>query len=57
MKPVHRAIVFLQQARDILDEEANHTTFADRDRLYTIETAAGDIGGVLLDLEHLDGAP
>jgi hypothetical protein len=58
MKPIHRAIVFLQQARDILDDEARFTSRVDDgERLVAIEDAAEDIGSVLIELEQLDGAP
>jgi len=58
MKPVHRAIVFLQQARDIIDEEANYTSGVDDgERLIALEDAAHDIGTILCNLEQLDGAP
>jgi len=58
MKPVHRAIVFLQQARDIIDEEANYTIGADNgERLLELQNAAYDIGSILCNLEQLDGTP
>jgi len=58
MKPVHRAIVFLQQARDIIDEEAYYTSGVDDgERLIELQDAAHDMGAILHNLEQLDGAP
>lgn len=56
MKPTHRAIVFLQQARDIIDEEANNTSF-DSTRRDDLNDIADELGVLLHHLESMDGAP
>ena len=64
MKPIHRAIVFLQQARDIIDQEAHHTDPMElstgtkdctrRDDLNDVSDALGE---ALYNLEAMDGTP
>lgn len=57
MKPILRAIVFLRQARDILDQEARHLDKTNNAACEAIEDAVTDIESVLLALENLDGTP
>lgn len=57
MKPTHRAIVFLQQARDIIEEEAHHTGPENLDRKMDLQDISDDLGTVLYNLESMDGTP
>jgi len=57
MKPVHRAIVFLQQARDIIDQEAHHTDPFDGTRRDDLNDVSDELGTALYHLESMDGTP
>ena len=58
MKPIHRAIVFLQQARDIIDQEAQHTLMPlDWKRRDDLNDVAETLGESLYHLEAMDGTP
>jgi hypothetical protein len=57
MKPTHRAIVFLQQARDIIEDEAMHHAVENTNRIEALREYADAIGDVLVALEMLDGTP
>lgn len=56
MKPTHRAIVFLQQARDIIDQEAHMTDpLLASDRRDDLNDISDALGETLYHLEAMDG--
>lgn len=57
MKPIHRAIVLLQQARDIIEQEEHNTSFDDSTRRDDLNDIGDLLGRLLHHLESMDGTP
>jgi hypothetical protein len=57
MKPTHRAIVLLQIARDLIEQDAHHTDPFDGTRRDDLNDIADDIGTALYHLESFEGTP